>query len=58
MTTRTQPWHGVLVATALPLRETEPGSLTVDFDGYAEHIAWLAAQIASTAPTVSPPFPP
>jgi 1-pyrroline-4-hydroxy-2-carboxylate deaminase len=44
MTTRTQPWHGVLVATALPLRETGPGTLTVDFDGYAEHIAWLAAQ--------------
>ena len=42
--TRTQPWHGVLVATALPLREAAPGTLTVDFDGYAEHVAWLAAQ--------------
>jgi dihydrodipicolinate synthase/N-acetylneuraminate lyase len=44
MTARTKPWHGVLVATALPLREAEPGTLTVDFDGYAEHVAWLAAQ--------------
>ena len=43
MTTRTQPWHGVLVATALPLHETEPGTLAVDFDGYAGHVAWLAA---------------
>ncbi|WP_313885815.1 dihydrodipicolinate synthase family protein [Fodinicola feengrottensis] len=31
-------WHGVLVATALPLREGK-----VDFDGYAEHVGWLAA---------------
>ena len=36
----TKPWHGVLVATALPLR----ADLTVDFDRYAEHVAWLAAQ--------------
>ena len=36
----TRPWHGVLVATALPLR----ADLTVDFDRYAEHVAWLAAQ--------------
>ncbi|HEX3792068.1 MAG TPA: dihydrodipicolinate synthase family protein [Pseudonocardiaceae bacterium] len=43
MTART-PWHGVLVATALPLRPTEANPLTVDFDGYAEHVAWLAAQ--------------
>lgn len=34
-----QPWHGVLVATALPFRE----DLSVDFDAYAEHVAWLAA---------------
>jgi dihydrodipicolinate synthase/N-acetylneuraminate lyase len=33
-----QPWHGVLVATALPMRAGE-----VDFDAYAEHVAWLAA---------------
>lgn len=37
--TTTQPWHGVLVATALPI--TESGQ--VDFDRYAEHVAWLAA---------------
>jgi 1-pyrroline-4-hydroxy-2-carboxylate deaminase len=29
MTTPAQPWHGVLVATALPLRE-QPGILTVE----------------------------
>jgi 4-hydroxy-tetrahydrodipicolinate synthase len=34
------PWHGVLVATALPLAE----DLSVDFDRYAEHVAWLAAE--------------
>jgi dihydrodipicolinate synthase/N-acetylneuraminate lyase len=44
MIARAKPWHGVLVATALPLRESEPDTLTVDFDGYAEHISWLAAQ--------------
>lgn len=32
-----RPWRGVLVATALPLRE----DLSVDFDRYAEHCAWL-----------------
>lgn len=37
MTTRTQPWHGVTVATALPLR----ADLSVDLDGYAEHCRWL-----------------
>ena len=31
------PWHGVLVATALPLRE----DLTIDYDAYAEHVSWL-----------------
>ncbi|MFF8731593.1 dihydrodipicolinate synthase family protein [Streptomyces sp. NPDC015171] len=35
-----RPWRGVLVATALPLRE----DLTVDHDRYAEHCAWLVAQ--------------
>jgi 1-pyrroline-4-hydroxy-2-carboxylate deaminase len=34
------PWHGVLVATALPFTD----DLTVDFDRYAEHVAWLAAE--------------
>jgi 4-hydroxy-tetrahydrodipicolinate synthase len=32
-----RPWHGVLVATALPLR----ADLSVDYDAYAEHCAWL-----------------
>ncbi len=36
MTSRA-PWHGVLVATALPYRE----DLTVDHDRYAEHVRWL-----------------
>ncbi|HZB29986.1 MAG TPA: dihydrodipicolinate synthase family protein [Streptosporangiaceae bacterium] len=31
------PWHGVMVATALPLRT----DLSVDFDRYAEHVRWL-----------------
>jgi 4-hydroxy-tetrahydrodipicolinate synthase len=35
--TETRPWRGVLVATALPLRE----DLSVDYDRYAEHCAWL-----------------
>lgn len=39
MTNATQPWRGVLVATALPLRGDR---LDVDFDGYAEHVRWLA----------------
>lgn len=34
----TRPWHGVLVATALPLRAE-----VIDFDRYAGHVAWLAA---------------
>ena len=36
---QTQPWHGVLVATALPYT----ADLEVDFDRYADHVAWLAA---------------
>lgn len=32
-----RPWHGVLVATALPLRE----DLSVDYDAYAAHCTWL-----------------
>ncbi|MDP9867360.1 MULTISPECIES: dihydrodipicolinate synthase family protein [Streptosporangium] len=39
MTTRVKPWHGVMVATALPLGE----DLSADFDGYAEHCRWLVA---------------
>lgn len=34
----TAPWHGVLVASALPLRD----ELSVDLDRYAEHVRWLA----------------
>ncbi|MFJ9712178.1 dihydrodipicolinate synthase family protein [Streptomyces sp. NPDC101234] len=34
---QTRPWHGVLVATALPLTD----ELTVDYDKYAEHCDWL-----------------
>ncbi len=33
-----QPWHGVLVATALPYT----ADLRVDHDAYAEHVCWLA----------------
>ncbi|MFD0664261.1 dihydrodipicolinate synthase family protein [Thermocatellispora tengchongensis] len=35
----TLPWHGVLVATALPLNE----DLSPDFGAYAEHCRWLVA---------------
>ncbi|MZE70280.1 dihydrodipicolinate synthase family protein [Streptomyces sp. SID5789] len=34
-----RPWRGVLVATALPLHD----DLSVDYDAYAEHCAWLVA---------------
>ncbi|MFF5859173.1 dihydrodipicolinate synthase family protein [Streptomyces sp. NPDC012751] len=34
-----RPWRGLLVATALPLR----ADLSVDYDRYAEHCAWLVA---------------
>lgn len=33
-----KPWHGVLVATTLPFN----ADLSVDYDAYAEHVAWLA----------------
>ncbi|MEV8588253.1 dihydrodipicolinate synthase family protein [Streptomyces sp. NPDC051180] len=36
---RAHPWHGIMVATALPFR----GDGTVDHDAYAEHVAWLIA---------------
>ncbi|MFC4010295.1 dihydrodipicolinate synthase family protein [Nonomuraea purpurea] len=39
MENRSRTWHGVMVATALPLRE----DLSVDADGYAEHCRWLVA---------------
>ena len=33
-----QPWHGVITATALPMREDR----SVDYDAYAAHVAWQA----------------
>ncbi|MGH6653608.1 MAG: dihydrodipicolinate synthase family protein [Actinocrinis sp.] len=35
-----RPWHGVLVATALPMR----ADLTVDYDAFAAHCAWLVEE--------------
>ncbi|GAA3387729.1 dihydrodipicolinate synthase family protein [Streptomyces roseoviridis] len=35
--TPARPWRGIMVATALPLRQ----DLTVDYDAYAEHVHWL-----------------
>jgi len=35
-----QAWHGVLVATALPMR----ADLTVDLEAYGEHVRWLAEE--------------
>ncbi|MER7519630.1 dihydrodipicolinate synthase family protein [Streptomyces sp. NPDC126499] len=32
-----RPWRGIMVATALPLRD----DLSVDYDAYAEHVHWL-----------------
>jgi len=44
MTVPSRPWHGVLVATALPLRPTGlDGALAPDLDAYAAHVAWLAS---------------
>ncbi|HEV2784171.1 MAG TPA: dihydrodipicolinate synthase family protein [Actinophytocola sp.] len=39
MTAPMRPWHGVLVATALPFRVDD---LAVDLDRYAEHVRWLS----------------
>ncbi|MEV6651431.1 dihydrodipicolinate synthase family protein [Streptomyces sp. NPDC051219] len=36
---RVRPWHGIMVATALPLRD----DLSIDYDAYGEHVAWLIA---------------
>ncbi|TQK50536.1 4-hydroxy-tetrahydrodipicolinate synthase [Streptomyces sp. SLBN-118] len=33
----TRPWRGIMVATAVPLRD----DLSVDYDAYAEHVSWL-----------------
>ncbi|QGV78008.1 dihydrodipicolinate synthase family protein [Streptomyces ficellus] len=40
MNPRPHPWHGIMVATALPLRD----DLTVDYDAYAAHVARLVAE--------------
>lgn len=34
-----QPWRGVLTATALPFKS----DLSIDYDAFAEHVAWQAA---------------
>ncbi|MFM8205765.1 MAG: dihydrodipicolinate synthase family protein [Actinomycetales bacterium] len=34
-----KPWQGILTATATPFKN----ALTIDFDNYAEHVAWLAS---------------
>ena len=34
-----KPWNGVLTATATPFKS----DLSIDYDKYAEHVAWLAA---------------
>jgi dihydrodipicolinate synthase/N-acetylneuraminate lyase len=39
---KARPWHGVLVATALPMRPRAGDDLAADLDGYAEHVRWLA----------------
>ncbi|MEQ4206980.1 dihydrodipicolinate synthase family protein [Actinopolymorpha sp. B9G3] len=36
-TTTRKPWHGVMVATALPYHD----DLTVDHDRFADHVRWL-----------------
>src|SRR5918998_354865 len=33
-----RPWRGLYTATALPFHE----DLSIDYDSYAEHVAWLA----------------
>jgi 1-pyrroline-4-hydroxy-2-carboxylate deaminase len=43
MNAQRSPWHGILVATALPFRAGPSGSFDVDFEAYGEHVAWLAA---------------
>jgi dihydrodipicolinate synthase/N-acetylneuraminate lyase len=42
MTVPSKPWHGILVATALPMRADASGELQPDLDAYADHVAWLA----------------
>jgi 1-pyrroline-4-hydroxy-2-carboxylate deaminase len=40
-----KPWHGVLVATAVPLDD----DLEIDFDRFTEHLGWLAENGCSGA---------
>ncbi|MET9801590.1 dihydrodipicolinate synthase family protein [Streptomyces sp. NPDC006368] len=42
MNERPHPWRGLMVATAVPLRDD--ATLSVDYDAYAEHVAHLVAQ--------------
>jgi 1-pyrroline-4-hydroxy-2-carboxylate deaminase len=42
MTAPQAPWHGVLVATALPMHDRGGKMLEIDFDGFADHVRWLA----------------
>ncbi len=42
MTTTKAPWHGILVATAVPMRDNGGAMLDIDFDGYADHVRFLA----------------
>ncbi|MFB7406937.1 dihydrodipicolinate synthase family protein [Streptomyces sp. NPDC056202] len=37
--TTERPWRGIMVATTLPFKD----DLSVDYDAYAEHVAWLIA---------------
>ena len=39
------PWHGVVVATALPFRD----DLSVDLDAYAEHVRGLSTPAATAS---------
>ncbi|MGW1681550.1 dihydrodipicolinate synthase family protein [Saccharopolyspora sp. NPDC002376] len=39
MTEQLKPWHGIHVASALQFDD----DLSVDYDGFAEHVQWLAA---------------
>ncbi|MCI1748971.1 MAG: dihydrodipicolinate synthase family protein [Acidipropionibacterium sp.] len=43
MMTENKPWLGVNVATTLPLNE----DFSVDYDGYAEHVSYLASKGAT-----------
>jgi len=43
-TSTAAPWHGILVASALPFRDDPSGGLDVDYDAYAAHVQFLAAE--------------